>query len=242
MSEIELDEKAAHALSVAEIDESWIELHTDNLRAGDRLRRVCWASATVIGLCIIATGVSIYKTDKLQTWNNLKAIKITALELERAALAEQLRPVGVDVILVGVLNQVDPARLDGRGRNHIAVAMRKGDIGLAEYWEGRGVSWNQPAWFGRQDGGEWVQSFDDDGGSRVGVSPLMIAARRGHYQVIRYMLHPDRRDKIDWGFTRYGGQSIAGVLSEHIILYPQNLQLPLILANVEAAVAQQVEF
>ena len=206
------------------------------------LRRLAWMCGAVLTLMTITTGVAAYKWTHLHSLAHTQRVELAALETERDALAAQLRPVGVEATLAAVLAQVSPARLDGRGRNHIAVAMGRGDIGLAEYWEGRGVSWNQPIWFAARVDGIWKTILDAEGDYQSGFSPLMIAARRGHFQVIRYMLHPDRRDKIDWGYTKLGGQSLASILSEQIILYPDNKQLRTILANVEEAVALQVEF
>lgn len=194
------------------------------------------SSAAVIIVLSAGWIISAVNSAKFHTLLHHKGIELAKMKVERDALAEQLEPVGLEALLVGVLAQVNPARLDDRGRNHIAVAMRKGDIALAEYWEGRGVSWNQPVWYGKQVDGTWTQAFDAEGEPQVGVSPIMIAARRGHFQVIRYMLNPVRRDKIDWGFSCHGGQTLADILNEHIILYPNNKQLPVILSQVEIAI------
>jgi len=236
MGHIPLNDEEADFVEGVGIDAAWLDNHAATSVVQTRLRRVCWVSGAVIGICLIVTGVSVYKTDKFHALLHHERLELAKAEIRRDILAEQLKPVGLEALLVGVLAQVNPGRLDERGRNHIAVAMRKGDIGLAEYWEGRGVSWNQPVWYGRQVDGKWTQVFDTEGEPQVGVSPIMIAARRGHYQVIRYMLNPVRRDKIDWGFSCYGGQTLADILNEIIILNPDNKQLPAILSEVERVI------
>jgi hypothetical protein len=110
----------------------------------------------------------------------------------------------------------DPFYLDPSGRNRIAIACATGDLAAVVYWAERGTDLNQPRYDGRfvsvlgKNGGQRkvFVPLTEDGKTLFHRSPMMIAASNSHFHIIKYYLHPNRRDKIDWQYDANTGRSV----------------------------------
>ena len=120
-----------------------------------------------------------------------------------------LIPKNIDALAV-LNDKADPQSLDVAGRNLIAIACYKGNLDQALFWEKRGTDWNQPRWRGRFYEENGKTKFEREAG--FARSPIQIAATKYNYDIIKYMMHPLRRAKIDWNYDGGGRETLRQIL------------------------------
>tara|TARA_B110000438_G_scaffold62609_3_gene63102 strand:+ start:6595 stop:7290 length:696 start_codon:yes stop_codon:yes gene_type:complete len=120
-----------------------------------------------------------------------------------------LIPKNIDALAV-LNDKADPKALDMAGRNLIAIACYKGNLDQALFWEKRGTDWNQPRWRGKFYKENGKTKFEREAG--FDRSPIQIAAIKYNYDIIKYMMHPLRRAKIDWNYDGGGRETLRQIL------------------------------
>ena len=120
-----------------------------------------------------------------------------------------LIPKNIDALAV-LNDKADPKALDMAGRNLIAIACYKGNLDQALFGEKRGTDWNQPRWRGKFYKENGKTKFEREAG--FDRSPIQIAAIKYNYDIIKYMMHPLRRAKIDWNYDGGGRETLRQIL------------------------------
>jgi len=156
-------------------------------------------------IAMIAAAVVIFVigTGWFATFTKLKALTTVRVEEESTGLKQ---------VTAGVFAKTSPHLRDEAGRSWIGLACQHGDLAEVKRWLSRGTDPNQPRHSGKWINGVFTRSEDE---SCTGPSPLIVAARLGHFHIIEYFL--DREivhgtKMIDWNYQTMSVRSLYATL------------------------------